>query len=65
VAKASTICIAAISIIAGVITFTFANGNMALVLYSLRADLHYGNYRSMLGHFEAQKIFSMFKKALA
>jgi hypothetical protein len=29
------------------------------------AGLHYGYYRSKLVHFEAQKIFSILKKALA
>jgi hypothetical protein len=32
---------------------------------SLKAGLHYGDYLSKLVHFETQKIFSMFKKALA
>jgi hypothetical protein len=32
---------------------------------SLKVGLHYGDYRSKLVHFDAQKIFSMFEKALA
>jgi hypothetical protein len=32
---------------------------------SFKAGLHYGDYRSKLVHFDAQEIFSMFKKALA
>jgi hypothetical protein len=32
------------------------------VLMIIKADLHYGDYRSKLVHFEAQKIFSMFQK---
>jgi hypothetical protein len=31
----------------------------------IKAGLNNGNCRSKLVHFEAQKIFSMFKKALA
>ncbi len=32
---------------------------------SLKFGLHHGDYRSKLVHFDAQKIFSMFIKALA
>ncbi len=35
------------------------------VMTTFMAGLHYGNYCSKLVHFEAQKIFSMLKKALA
>jgi hypothetical protein len=31
----------------------------------LKADLHYGDYRSKLVHLDAQKLFSLLKKALA
>jgi hypothetical protein len=32
---------------------------------AVKAGLHYGDYHSRLVHFEAQKIFSTLKKALA
>jgi len=31
----------------------------------VKVHLHYGDYRSKLVHLESQKIFPMFKKALA
>jgi hypothetical protein len=39
--------------------------NISSVEVQVKAGLHYGNYCTKLVHFEAQKIFSMFKKALA
>jgi hypothetical protein len=48
-----------VSLVVGtsVIALNFANVNTAL-----KADLHYGDYRSRLVHFEAQKYIFYVKK---
>jgi hypothetical protein len=68
VAKATTITkglglspVAATGIIAGVIALNFAN---VARLKSVKAGLHYNDYRSKLVRFEAQKYFFYAKKAL-